>query len=240
MLATAGWDDQRGVTVVQRSKEEASDYRYLPDPDLVPVRVDRDWIDSVKSSIGELPADRRNRFVRQYDLSDYDAGVLIDQGKAYVDYFEEVIKTAGSTKMASNWMQQDVLRTLNERSISIDQFGIVASELGALIANVKSGRINTHSAREIFAEMLETEYTAEHLIRDKGVEQVSDKDTLRETVIDVIIANPRLMVDYNKGKKRQQIEGFTRGLVMKQTRGKANSKLVQQLVAEELSKRSDQ
>ena len=236
--STAGWDDSRGVTVIQRRKEESSDYRYFPEPDLVPVVVDEAWIERVRQSIGELPAARRDRITADYSLSDYDAGVIIDQGSGFVDYFEELVRTSGSSKLASNWLQQDVLRTLNERKTTIHQFPIRADELGALIGQVNAGQINTHSAREVFADMLATGKPADEIIRTKGLQQVSDESAIQKVVAAVLDANPQIIADYQKGKKREQVEGFARGLVMKETRGKANSSLVQKLVAEELAKRA--
>jgi aspartyl-tRNA(Asn)/glutamyl-tRNA(Gln) amidotransferase subunit B len=236
--ATAGWDDPRGATVIQRRKEEASDYRYFPEPDLVPVAVSDNWIQAVRDSIGELPADRRNRLKIQHFISDYDAGVIIEQGKSFADYFEDVARACESPKMAANWCQQEVLRTLNDRKISIEQFPVSAVELGSLIARVVAGQINNHSAREVFGEMLATGKPADAIIKAKGMQQISNEDELRQIVISVLDSNPKILDDYKKGKKRDQVEGFARGQVMKQTRGQANSSLVERLVKEELGKRA--
>jgi aspartyl-tRNA(Asn)/glutamyl-tRNA(Gln) amidotransferase subunit B len=236
--ATAGWDDQRGVTLIQRRKEEASDYRYFPEPDLVPVVVPRAQVDKVRGLLGEPPAERRERFRFGYDLSDYDADVIVEQGRAFADYFEEVARVSGAPKIASNWLQQDVLRSIHEQKISIEQFPVSARDLGSLIGKIHSGLINTHSGREVFADMMATGKSAEDIIRAKGLEQISDIDELRRVVAQVLDSNPQVVADWKKGKKREQVEGFARGLVMKQTRGKAQSNLVQQLVAEELAKRA--
>jgi aspartyl-tRNA(Asn)/glutamyl-tRNA(Gln) amidotransferase subunit B len=236
--ATAGWDDPRGVTVVQRRKEEASDYRYFPEPDLVPVVVDDNWVQTVRDSLGELPADRRNRLKLQYSISDYDAGVIIEQGRSFADYFEETARVSNSAKMAANWCQQEVLRTLNDRKIGIEHFPVTAPELGSLIAKVVAGQINNHSAREVFAEMLATGNPADAIIQAKGMQQISNQDELLRMVIQVLDANPKILDDYKKGKKRDQVEGFARGQVMKLTKGQANSNLVQQLVADELARRA--
>ncbi len=236
--ATAGWDDARGVTVVQRRKEEASDYRYFPEPDLVPVVVSEDWLESVRESIGELPADRRERIKIEYMISDYDAAVIIEQGKPFADYFEQLCKASGSPKLASNWVQQDVQRTLNDRKCTIDQFPISAAALGSMIGKVHAGQINTHSAREVFAEMLATGEPADEIIAAKGLQQISNEDEILKVVLAVLDANPQAIADFKKGKKPEQVAGFLRGQVMKETRGKANSSLVQQLVADELAKRT--
>jgi aspartyl-tRNA(Asn)/glutamyl-tRNA(Gln) amidotransferase subunit B len=224
--------------MVQRRKEEASDYRYFPEPDLVPVSVNASWIARVRASLGELPADRRKRIQIEHALSDYDAAVLVDQGRPFADYFEEVARVSGSAKMASNWLQQDVLRTLKERKTTIDHFPVPAGELGTLIGKVQAGKVNTHSAREVLAEMMATGKPADGIIQAKGLEQISDTDELRRVVTSVLDANPKILADYQRGKKREQVEGYARGLVMKETRGKANSGLVQQLVAEALAKQA--
>src|SRR5262245_18450083 len=140
--------------------------------------------------------------------------------------------------MASNWCQQDVLRTLNDRKIAIEQFPVTAAQLGALIGKDGAGQINTHSAREVFSEMMATGKSADAIIADKGLQQISNLVELRKIVISVLDANPKILDDYKKGKKRDQVEGFARGQVMKQTKGQANSSLVQQLVSEELAMRA--
>ncbi len=203
----------------------------------MPVLVSEDWVQSVRESLGELPAVRRNRLKIEYTINDYDAGVIIEQSSAFADYFEELCRTSGSPKMASNWLQQDVLRTMNDRKCHIGGFPISATALGSLIAKVAAGQINTHSAREVFAEMLATGQSADAIIAAKGFQQISNEDELRKIVASVLDSNPQAIVDFKKGKKPEQVAGFIRGQVMKQTRGQANSSLVQQLVAEELANR---
>lgn len=234
---TRGWDDPRGMTVSQRRKEEASDYRYFPEPDLVPVVVDAPWLERVRESLGELPADRRDRIQATCEISDYDAAVIVEQGAAFADYFEELVRASGSGKMASNWVQQDVLRSLNEQKQSIASFSISAAALGELIGKVDRGEINTHTARDVFAEMLASGRRADEIIQERGLAMVSDADTLRAVVVQVLDANPKVVTDFQKGKKATQVEGFVRGLVMKQTKGAANPKLVGELVAQELARR---
>ncbi|MCH7689362.1 MAG: Asp-tRNA(Asn)/Glu-tRNA(Gln) amidotransferase subunit GatB, partial [Planctomycetes bacterium] len=151
---TRGWDANRGVTFAQRGKEEASDYRYFPDPDLVPVTVSEEEIEEIRQRMCEFPADRRKRFREAYQLSDYDVAVIIDQGPAFADYFEQVATRCGDGKQAANWVTQDVLRELNERKLSIEEFQINANLLVDLIKKVTSGEITHKSAREVFNDLL--------------------------------------------------------------------------------------
>src|SRR5262245_25629982 len=150
---TAGWDDARGVTLVQRRKEEAADYRYFPEPDLVPVVVDAAMLGAARSSMGELPAAQRARLQQQYGLSAYDAGVLTRQGRAFVAYFEEAAASSGDPKAASNWVTNEVLKTLNERKAAIAEFPVTAAALGDLIKEVQATGLNMQRAREVYAEM---------------------------------------------------------------------------------------
>src|SRR4051794_13423731 len=148
---TRGWDEARGVTLSQRRKEEAADYRYFPEPDLVPVTVDSAWLGHVRSGLGELPAAQRLRLVQDYGLSAYDAGVLTHQGRAFVAYFEEAARLCGDAKAASNWTTNQVLQTLNERRQTINDFALSAAALGDLIKQVKDTGLNMQRAREVYA-----------------------------------------------------------------------------------------
>jgi aspartyl-tRNA(Asn)/glutamyl-tRNA(Gln) amidotransferase subunit B len=158
---TRGWDANRGISFAQRGKEEASDYRYFPDPDLVPVTVSDEKKEQIRQRICELPADLRKRFREAYQLSDYDVAVIIDQGPAFADYFEEVATACGDGKQAANWVTQDVLRELKERQCSIGEFPIQADVLSDLIKKVLSGEITLNSAREIFNDLLAPHGTIE-------------------------------------------------------------------------------
>src|SRR2546421_1268499 len=147
--ATAGWDENRGVTVVQRRKEEASDYRYFPEPDLVPLKVDHDWIERVRAGLGELPAVQRQRLQEQYSLPAYDAEVITRQGRAFTAYFEEMVKHCGNAKAASNWLTNQVLQTLNDRKLTLKDFPLTAASLADLIRQVDSTGLNLQRAREV-------------------------------------------------------------------------------------------
>ncbi|HZT81246.1 MAG TPA: Asp-tRNA(Asn)/Glu-tRNA(Gln) amidotransferase subunit GatB [Gemmataceae bacterium] len=232
--ATAGWDDARGVTRIQRRKEEASDYRYFPEPDLVPVVVDGAWLERVRGELGELPAALRARLQQEYGLSAYDAGVLTSQGRAFAGYFEEAARRCGDPKAAANWATNQVLATLNERKEGIDRFPISAAALGDLIKEVQATGLNNQRAREVYADMLARGGSAKEAIDRLGFKPVADAGQLAEVVRRAVAANPKAVADFKKGKVKaaDAIKGF----VMRETKGMARADLVQQLVMEELQK----
>jgi aspartyl-tRNA(Asn)/glutamyl-tRNA(Gln) amidotransferase subunit B len=232
--ATAGWDDDRGVTRIQRRKEEASDYRYFPEPDLVPVDVDEPWLGRVRASLGELPAAQRARLQSQYGLSAYDAGVLASQGRKFVAYFEDAAERAGDAKAAANWATNEVLSSLNERRQGIEDFPITAQRLAGLMTEVRKAGLNKQRARDVYQNMLDHDTDAAATIAALGFKAVADEGQLRDLVRRGIEANPQAVSDYKKGKVRaaDRIKGF----VMKETKGLANTELVQKLLDEELAK----
>jgi aspartyl-tRNA(Asn)/glutamyl-tRNA(Gln) amidotransferase subunit B len=232
--ATAGWNDERGVTVIQRRKEEASDYRYFPEPDLVPVIVDDAWRESVRGELGELPAAQRARLQSEYGLSAYDVGVLIQQGRAFVRYFEDLAAQSGDAKAASNWVTNQVLATLNERKVAIGEFPIKAPALAELIKGVQKTGLNMQRAREVYAEMLASSAPADEAIRKLGFQVEGDEGKLREAVRKAIAANPRAVADFKKGKVKAA--DAIKGAVMRETKGMAKIEIVQQLLMEELQK----
>ncbi len=232
--ATAGWNDARGVTVVQRRKEEASDYRYFPEPDLVPVQVDEAWLARVRAGLGELPAAQRLRLHEQYHLSDYDAGVLTQQGRPFVAYFEEVVRLCGDAKEACNWMTNQVLQTLNERKLTLREFPLPPQALAGLITQRQSTGLNPQRTREVYARMIDTGVSAEQAIRELGFEVISDERQLVELVRRAIAANPKAVADYKKGKAKAA--DAIKGAVMRETRGMARTELVQKILVEELQK----
>jgi aspartyl-tRNA(Asn)/glutamyl-tRNA(Gln) amidotransferase subunit B len=196
---TRGWDDVANVTRAQRHKEETSDYRYFPEPDLAPVTVTDAEIDQIRSSLGELPADLRTRLEATYGISPYDSDVLVNQGRTLVEYFVELARLTNDGKTASNWMQQDVLRTLNERNIPIEQFPITAAALGELISRVQAGDLDTSRGREVFAEMLATGQSAAQVIAAKGIARV-DESELIALCQEIVAANPKIVADIKSGK----------------------------------------
>ena len=231
--ATAGWDESKNQTVIQRRKEEASDYRYFPDPDLVPIVVDPSWIEKARQEMGELPSQQRARLVEQYELSDYDADVLTRQGRALVAYFEEVAQQSDA-KSASNWMTNQVLANLNEKKISIDEFSLSASSLANLIQEVQSSGLNSNRAREVFAHMIESGKSAKESMDELGFKVVDDPEQIRDIVQRAIEANPKAATDFKNGKKKAAES--IKGAVMRETKGMAKMDVVLPIVIEELSK----
>jgi aspartyl-tRNA(Asn)/glutamyl-tRNA(Gln) amidotransferase subunit B len=232
--ATAGWDDARGVTVVQRRKEEASDYRYFPDPDLVPVAVDAPWLERIRAELGELPAVQRQRLQSQYALSAYDAELLTRQGRAFVSYFEEIVKQCRDAKETCNWLSNEVLQILNERKIDIAAFPLSAEAIAELISETKATGLNKQRAREVFARMLDTGSRARQAISDLGFKVVSDEGQLVEIVRRAIASNPKAVADFKKGKTKAA--DAIKGAVMRETKGMAKTEVVQQLLLQELQK----
>jgi aspartyl-tRNA(Asn)/glutamyl-tRNA(Gln) amidotransferase subunit B len=233
---TRGWSDPEGVTKTQRRKETAADYRYFPEPDLVPVVVDEAWIARIKQSIGELPAPRRQRFETEYGLSAYDANVLVEQGQDVADYFDAVARATGEYKLASNWVQQDVLRTVKEKKLALADFPVKPAALADLINRVKKKELNTNQGREVLARMIETGEPADAIIKAGGYGMVSDRDAIAAAVEAALAANPKAVDDLKGGKKKPEaVKGFLRGQVMKQTGGKADPALVGELLDAKLA-----
>jgi aspartyl-tRNA(Asn)/glutamyl-tRNA(Gln) amidotransferase subunit B len=232
--ATAGWDDRLGRTDVQRRKEEASDYRYFPEPDLVPVTVDAAHLERVRAELGELPAAQKIRLQSQYGLSAYDAGVISRQGRAFVSYFEAVVRTCSDAKEASNWTMNDLLSTLNERKLTSKESPLSPESLGELIGEVKTTGLNKQRAREVYTEMITSGTSAKAAIAKLGVTPVADEGQLLDLVRKAIAANPKAVADFKKGKVKaaDAIKGF----VMRETKGKANTEVMQRLLQQELAK----
>jgi aspartyl-tRNA(Asn)/glutamyl-tRNA(Gln) amidotransferase subunit B len=231
---TAGWDDRTGRTNVQRHKEEASDYRYFPEPDLVPVTVEVGLLERVRADLGELPAAQKARLQQQYGLSTYDAGVLARQGRAFVAYFEATAQLCGDAKAASNWTTNQVLATLNESKQTINDYPIKPPVLADLIKEVQATGLNMQRAREVYARMLETGASAAQSIESLGFKAVADESQLAEIVRKAIAANPKAVADYKKGKTKAA--DAIKGAVMRETKGMAKTEAVQRILMEELAK----
>jgi aspartyl-tRNA(Asn)/glutamyl-tRNA(Gln) amidotransferase subunit B len=230
--ATAGWDDARGITVIMRRKEEAADYRYFPEPDLMPVRVEALWLEQVRSELGELPAAQRQRLQEQYALSSYDADVLTTQGRAFVQYFEVTARLSEDPRSASNWLTNQVLQTLNERKISISDFPVSAVILAGLIRQISTTGLNNQRARELYLHMVETGVSAEESTVALGIKIISDEGELVAIVRRAIAANSKAVADYKKGKTKAA--DAIKGAVMRETKGMARIETVQELLLREL------
>ena len=232
---TRGWSEPDGVTKPQREKETAADYRYFPEPDLVPVVVDEAWVSRVRETIGELPTARRTRFETDYGLSPYDANVLVEQGQDVSDYFDEVVRSTGEAKLASNWIQQDVLRVAKERKVSLAEFPVPPAALSDLINRVKRKEMNTNQGREVLGKMIDGGDLAA-IVAEGGYGMVSDRDAIVAAIDAALAANPKALDDLKGGKKKPEaVKGFLRGQVMKQTGGKADPAVVGELLDAKLA-----
>jgi aspartyl-tRNA(Asn)/glutamyl-tRNA(Gln) amidotransferase subunit B len=229
---TRGWDDERGITISQREKEEVHDYRYFPEPDLAPVTVTEEWIDGIRRSLPELPSAKRARYVERLGLPVYDAEVL-SEDRQIAEYFEEVAEASGDAKSASNWVMGEVSRELKARNLSPVEFPVRPEKLGALIKMVGGGAVSMNMAREIFAQMASSGRDPAEIAREKGYEQISDEDELGRILEQVIAANPDPVADFRAGKK--QALSFLMGQVMKATRGQANPRVVSAMLAKKLA-----
>jgi aspartyl-tRNA(Asn)/glutamyl-tRNA(Gln) amidotransferase subunit B len=225
------WDSAAGRTLSMRSKEEAHDYRYFPEPDLPPVVVDETRIAAVKQKMPELPEARRHRFVSAYGLPAYDAGVLTSSA-GLADYFEKVAAASGNAKAASNWVMGEVLRTIKDRGVDIAQVPLRPDALAGLIALVDKGTISNAIAKDIFAKMYDTGRSADEIVTAEGLAQNNDEGALVAIIRDVIANNADAAAQYRAGQ--QKTFGFLVGQVMKGSGGKANPKLANELLRREL------
>jgi aspartyl-tRNA(Asn)/glutamyl-tRNA(Gln) amidotransferase subunit B len=226
------FDSAQGRTFSMRSKEEAHDYRYFPEPDLPPVLVDDARRTAVAGSLPELPEARLQRFVAEYGLPEYDAN-LLTQSRGLADYFEATARAATNAKAASNWIMGELLRTLKERAITIEQIPLTPDALAGLIRIVDRGTISSTVAKVVFARMYETGRSADDIVHSDGLAQIGDEDALAGIVRDAIAANPDAVEQYRKG--RNNAFGFLVGHVMKASQGKANPKVVNELLKRELA-----
>ncbi len=221
------WDEVRGRSGRMRSKEQAQDYRYFPEPDLLPIEVTDQTLERLRAAVPELPLARRWRFCREHGLSDYDAGVLTDQQEV-ADYFEACLEAHDAPKSIANWIMNEVLRVVNERQIPIGEFEVPPQRLAELVRLTDEGKINANVARDIMAKMIETGKDAPVLVEEAGVEQISDQAALEPVIDQVIDENPGAVRDYLGGKK--QAIGPLVGQVMRLTRGKADPKLANRML----------
>ncbi|TEU14263.1 MAG: Asp-tRNA(Asn)/Glu-tRNA(Gln) amidotransferase subunit GatB [Anaerolineales bacterium] len=228
---TMGWDENQDVTVVQRSKEYAHDYRYFPEPDLPPLSISREWVEEIRSKLPELPAARRDRFIAEYGLSAYDAGILTAD-KAVADYFEACVKAYPQAKTVSNWITGELFRLLKETETNIEEIRITPAALAELLTLVEKDTINQNTAKAVLGEMFKSGRVAAEIVAEKGLAQISDADELGRVIDEMIAANPDQAAEYRAGKER--LLGWFVGQAMKATQGKANPQLVTELLKEKL------
>ncbi|MFH0988915.1 MAG: Asp-tRNA(Asn)/Glu-tRNA(Gln) amidotransferase subunit GatB [bacterium] len=230
------WNADQGIATAMRSKEEAHDYRYFPDPDLIPIRVDENWRDRIRSALPEDPTIRRNRFIREFNLPSYDASILT-QDRRFADFYESVIgslkeKVSESYKLTSNWMMGDVLRVVNEKYKSIADFPVPPQHMSAMINLIAGGTISSKIAKEVFDEMLKSGEAPSQIVERKGLVQVSNHGEIERIITDVLERNEAQVQAYLHGKS--QVFGFFVGETMKATKGKANPKIVNELLKKKL------
>ncbi len=226
------WDVQKGHTVVMRSKEEAHDYRYFPDPDLLSVRVDEEWVESLSETIPELPAARMKRFVTEYYLPEYDATILTDS-KNLADYFEACVKLFPHPKTVSNWVMGELLRELNTANTSPESSPVSPEQLVELLLLVEEGTISLKVARDLFPELYASGKTPDQLVNEKGLVQVSDEGVLKKLIEEVLAQHSTQVEQYRGGK--ETVLGFLVGQVMKASQGKANPGKVNTLLKQHLT-----
>ncbi len=221
------WDADANEAYSMRSKEEAHDYRYFPDPDLVPIEINNEWFDELKTEVPELPDAKHERFVNYFQLPVYDAGVLT-QTKELANYFEQVTNVTNDYKAASNWVMGEVLKVLNEQKIDVKDFAIAPQNLGGLINLIQQGIISGKIAKDVFAVMLETKQTAEEIVKEKNLVQISDTSEIEKIIQQIFDANENQVKEYLDGKEK--VFGFFVGQTMKATKGKANPQVVNDLL----------
>jgi aspartyl-tRNA(Asn)/glutamyl-tRNA(Gln) amidotransferase subunit B len=227
------YDPDKGETRALRSKEEANDYRYFPDPDLLPVALDEAFIESVRTTLPELPDEKAARYMQQFNLSLYDAGVLT-ASREMGDYYEAVVAAVpGHEKLAANWVMGELSGALNKDGIEVAQSRIDARRLAGLLARIADATISGKIAKEVFEQMWLEGQDADAIIESKGLRQITDMSAIEKTIDDVMAANPKQLADYRSGKDK--LFGFFVGQVMKMTGGKANPAQVNELLKKKLS-----
>lgn len=233
---TRTFDPATGLTHPMRTKEEAEDYRYFPDPDLLPLVSSQEWIDEIRSTMPELPHQRRERFVKEYGLTSYEAKVMTDM-KAVGDFFESTMKVLPEPKLLANWLLNDLLGLLNEIEKDIEESPVSPPQLAKLVRFIKDGTLSSKLAKEVLKHMVETGKDPEIIVEEKGLKQISDEEGIRRIVQDVLQKHPAEVERYIKGEEK--LLGFLVGQVMKATRGKANPQLVNKVLRELLKAHAD-
>jgi len=229
---TRRWDDNKGYSYSMRSKEEAHDYRYFPEPDIPPIVLSEEYIENLRKSLPELPHVRRLRYVEEFGLPEYDAEILTNS-KYFADFFEKAVITGASPKLVSNWMMGDMSRLMKDKGLEPDQIPFEAINLSKLIVLIEKGIISGTIAKKVFEKMFETGEDPEAIVKKEGLEVVSDEGALKETVTKIIEANPQSVADFKAGKAKAV--GFLVGQAMKETKGKGNPQLLNKLIVEYLN-----
>ena len=228
---TLRWDDVSGKTFSMRDKEDAQDYRYFPDPDLVAIKLSEEYIENIKKGLPELPESRKERYLKQYNLSEKDANI-ITASKYLSDLFEGAIKVCNNPKAVNNWIISDISRILNETEMEPIEIPFDSNQLGKLVVLIDKGTISSSIGKKVLEELFENPRDPEEIIKEKGWMQISDEGAIREVVKKVLEANPKSVADYKAGKDKAL--GFLVGQAMKETKGKANPQMLNKLFLEEM------
>ena len=227
------WDDVSGKTFVMRDKEDAQDYRYFPEPDLVAIKLPDEYIENIKNNLPELPESRRERYLNKYKLSEKDTKIIV-ASKFLSDLFEKASEICGNYKAVSNWIISDISRILNEKEIEPSQIPFTAEQLAHLVMIIDKGTISSSIGKKVIEELFENPREPEDIVKEKGWAQISDESAIKEVVIQILNANPQSVADFKAGKEKAL--GFLVGQAMKTTKGKANPQLLNKLFIEELKK----
>ncbi|WP_152656692.1 Asp-tRNA(Asn)/Glu-tRNA(Gln) amidotransferase subunit GatB [Oceanobacillus sp. CFH 90083] len=231
---TRRYDEKTKETILMRVKEGSDDYRYFPEPDLVPLYIDEAWKERIRSEIPELPDARRARYVSELGLSEYDANVLT-ASKQMSDFFEEAAGLGADIKQVSNWLMGEVSAYMNKHYKEIEELAITPAALAKMIKLIEDGTISSKIAKKVFAELVENGGDPEKIVEEKGLVQISDPEQLKQVVNDILDQNEQSIIDFKDGKKKAK--GFLVGQIMKATKGQANPPLVNEILAAELEKR---
>ena len=230
---TLRWDDVSGKTFPMRDKEDAQDYRYFPDPDLVAIKLSEEYIENIKKSLPELPESRKERYLKEYGLSEKDANI-ITASKYLSDLFEGAIKVCNNAKAVNNWIISDISRILNETEMEPIEIPFDSNQLGKLVILIDKGTISSSIGKKVLEELFENPRDPEEIIKEKGWIQISDEGAIKEVVLKVLEANPQSVADYKGGKDKAL--GFLVGQAMKETKGKANPQMLNKMFLEELKR----
>ncbi len=228
---TRRWDDVKGISTVMRTKEDAHDYRYFPEPDLLPIIISDEWIEEIKESIPELPDERRLRYINEYGLPEYDAFILTSSKKT-ADFFDATVALGTTPKAASNWIMGDIAKITNDKELEAGDIPFTPAHLSSLISLIEKGTISNSAAKKVLDAMFESPEEPAKIVEKLGLSQVSDEGAILQMIQDVLAQNPQSFVDYKAGKDRAM--GFLVGQVMKISRGKANPQVINKLLKEAL------
>ena len=230
---TLRWDDVSGKTFPMRDKEDAQDYRYFPDPDLVAIKISEEMKENIRKSLPEMPESRKERYINEYKLPEYDSNILISS-KYFSDLFEGATKVCNNPKAVSNWIMTDITKELNEKELEPSDIPFTAEQLGNLVILIDKGTISSSIAKKVLDEMFKEPKDPQKIIEEKGWVQISDEGAIKEVVLKILEANPQSVADFKAGKDKAV--GFLVGQAMKETKGKANPQMLNKMFLEELKK----